>query len=115
VRVQGNVKPDTIAIYPATMPGYDTVYIRDNISPVTVTAEEGTVEMFEYDEYKFTVPTVDKLAVEANFADWVATGRSMEVSPSASAYVAVQEQADETIAAMIEDIYNMDMEEIENV
>jgi hypothetical protein len=71
--------------------------------------------MFEYDEYKFTVPTVDKLAVEANFADWVATGRSMEVSPSASAYVAVQEQADETIAAMIEDIYNMDMEEIENV
>lgn len=115
MRVQGNKAPTKIAIYPATLPGYDAVYIRDNIAPVTVTMEEGTVEMYEYDEYKFTVPTVDKADVEAHFDDWIATGRSMEVPPSASAYVAVQEQADETIAAMVDEVYNADLEVIDNV
>jgi hypothetical protein len=115
MRVQGNIAPNKIAIYPAALPEYDVVYIRDNIAPVTVSTEEGTAEMYEYDEYKFTVPTVDKAEVEANFADWVATGRSLEVSPSASAYVEVQEQADETIAAMVDEVYNSDMEVIDNV
>lgn len=46
----------------------------------------------------------------------VAPWRSYEIlSTAQSAYEQGASEADETIAAMVEDIYNMDMEEIDNV
>lgn len=38
-----------------------------------------------------------------------------QLATAQSAYERGQVEADETIAAMVEDIYNMDMEEIDNV
>ena len=42
--------------------------------------------MFEYDEYTFVLPDREGLRedIEANMADWLATGRTLEVNENAS-------------------------------
>ena len=42
--------------------------------------------MFEYDEYTFVLPDLEGLRehIEANMADWLATGRTLEVHQNAS-------------------------------
>ena len=42
--------------------------------------------MFEYDEYTFVLPDREGLRedIEANMADWLATGRTLEINEGAS-------------------------------
>ena len=44
------------------------------------------ISMFEYDEYTFVLPDREGLRedIEANMADWLVTGRTLEVNEGAS-------------------------------
>lgn len=83
MRVQGNGSPDLISIesYRPRL-GYVEVRLRENINDIST--EE--TNLFEYDEYTFLLPARAGLReeVEANLADWLATGRVLEVNQSAS-------------------------------
>lgn len=89
MRVKGNVSPNLLDIenyHP--MPGYVEARLRDNINEVHITDDmtgEETV-MFEYDEYTFLIREREGLRdeIEANMADWLATGRTLEINESAS-------------------------------
>lgn len=89
MRVRGNVSPNVLSIeaYPP-VPGYSEVRLRENINEVTVVDEmtEQEVKMFEYDEYTFILQERESLKsdIEANMADWLVTGRTLEVNEGAS-------------------------------
>ena len=89
MRVRGNVAPAplTVELYPARA-GYVEVRLRENIKTVveTDTQTQAEITMYEYDEYTFHVPNRDGLRndIESNLADWIATGRTVEVNESAS-------------------------------
>ena len=87
--VKGNISPNALNIEPyAPKAGHVEVWLRDNINPIVETDEmtgQG-ISMFEYDEYIFVLPDFEGLRahIEANMADWLATGRTLEVNQNAS-------------------------------
>lgn len=89
MRVKGNVSPNVLDIERyRPMPGYVEVRLRESINEVTVVdgMTEQEIKMFEYDEYTFIVRERDGLRedIEANIADWLVTGRTLEINESAS-------------------------------
>lgn len=89
MRVRGNISPNALNIEPyAPKPGLVEVRLRDNINPIVETDEMTgqEISMFEYDEYTFVLPDLEGLRehIEANMADWLATGRTLEVNQNAS-------------------------------
>ena len=124
MRVKGNISPNTLNIEPySPKAGHVEVRIRDNINPIAVkddmTGQE--ISMFEYDEYTFVLPDRDGLRddIEGNITDWLATGRTLEVSENASIVVAQHRDINaanaqnaellETMAAMVEEVYESDL------
>lgn len=89
MRVKGNISPNALSIAPyAPKAGHVEVRIRDNITH-TVEKDDMTgqeISMFEYDEYTFILHDREGLRedIEANMADWMATGRTLEVHENAS-------------------------------
>lgn len=89
MRVKGNVAPNVLDIERyRPMPGYVEVRLRENINEVTVVdgMTEQEIKIFEYDEYTFIVREREGLheEIEANMADWLVTGRTLEINESAS-------------------------------
>ena len=89
MRVRGNVSPKVFLIEPyAPKVGHVEVRLRDNINPIVqkdeMTGQE--ISLFEYDEYTFVLPDREGLRedIGANMADWLATGRTLEVNQNAS-------------------------------
>ena len=141
MRVQGNVYPETITVeHRIDMTGIVEIRIRENINDVShIDQETGqNITMYEYDEY--TTLSADrpdlKNEISENIKDWITTLRTMEVNQNASIVrnmqydittyeteldeiqkVAQEEQDKATaeMAALIEEVYNSDMEVIENV
>lgn len=107
MRVRGNVAPDALSIcdYPP-VPGHAEVRLRENISELSEFDEQTgrEVKIFEYDEYTFHLPGRENLMeeIEANMADWLATGRTLEINEGASAFVAEKETNAEYEAALSE-------------
>ena len=89
MRVRGNISPNVLDIESyRPMPGCVEVRLRENIGEVTVVDEmtEQQIKMFEYDEYTFIIREREGLRedIEANMADWLITGRTLEVNEGAS-------------------------------
>ena len=89
MRVKGNISPNVLNIEPyAPKAGHVEVRLRDNINPIVETDEMTgqEISMFEYDEYTFVLPDREGLRedIEANMADWLVTGRTLEVNEGAS-------------------------------
>ena len=89
MRVKGNVSPNVLDIERyRPIPGYVEARLRENINEVTVVDEmtEQEIKMFEYDEYTFVIREREGLRedIESNMADWLATGRTLEVHQNAS-------------------------------
>ena len=89
MRVRGNVSPNVLDIERyRPIPGYVEARLRENINEVTAVDEmtEQEIKIFEYDEYTFVLPDFEGLRehIEANMADWLATGRTLEVHENAS-------------------------------
>ena len=89
MRVKGNVSPNVLDIERYRLiPGYVEARLRENINEVTVVDEmtEQEISMFEYDEYTFVIREREGLRedIESNMADWLATGRTLEVNQNAS-------------------------------
>ena len=87
MRVQGNASPTTVTVesyWP--MPGYVEVRVRENIKDITPTDNGDAAPLYEYDEYVFHVKQRDGLQqeIENNLADWIQTGRMLEVNDRAS-------------------------------
>lgn len=87
MRVQGNGFPAAVAVesyWP--MPGYVEVRLHENIKDITPTDDENATPLYEYDEYVFHVKQRDGLQqeIENNLADWIQTGRMLEVNDRAS-------------------------------
>lgn len=89
MRVRGNRSPSVLTIeayHP--LPGYVEVRLRENINEISETDEitGETVTLFEYDEYLFLLNDKEGLReeIEKNMADWLATGRVIEVNFGAS-------------------------------
>ena len=87
MRVQGNGFPTTVTVesyWP--MPGYVEVRVRENVKGITPTDDEDTTPLYEYDEYVFHIKQRDGLQqeIENNLADWIQTGRVLEVNDRAS-------------------------------
>ena len=70
------------------VPGQVEVRLRENIKEISVvdSMTEQTVTMYEYDEYVFLLKDREGLRedIEANMADWLVTGRTLEVNEGAS-------------------------------
>lgn len=91
MRVQGNVYPESITVETyLPIPGMVEVRLRDNINPIAETDEMTGQKnsMFEYDEYIFILPYREGMRkdIEENMADWLATGRTLEVNQNASIF-----------------------------
>ena len=89
MRVKGNVSPNVLDIESyRPIPGYVEARLRENINEVTVVDEmtEQEIKMFEYDEYTFVIREREGLRedIEENMADWLVTGRTLEVNEGAS-------------------------------
>ncbi len=89
MRVKGNVSPNVLDIenyHP--MEGFVEVRLRENINEITEvdSMTETEVTMYEYDEYTFHLKDIEGLReeIENNMADWLTTGRTLEVNEGAS-------------------------------
>lgn len=87
MRVQGNGFPAAVTVesyWP--MPGYAEVRVHENVKDITPTDDEDTTPLYEYDEYVFHIKQRDGLQqeIENNLADWIQTGRALEVNENAS-------------------------------
>ena len=107
MKIRGNLSPELIHIEPfAPKPGCVEIRLRDNIKPVTEKDEMTgqAVQMFEYDEFTFVLPDREGLRedVEANMADWLATGRTSEVNVNASLVKDYEEEAQNMKEALAE-------------
>lgn len=90
MRITGNIIPQTLTIEPyPSKGGYVEIRLRENIKETTIYNGQADKPIYEYDEYVFVLPARDGLCVEieANLADWLATGRTLEQNTQASAYV----------------------------
>ena len=91
MRVKGNISPNVLNIESyAPKAGHVEVRLRDNINPIVETDEMTgqEISMFEYDEYTFVLPDREGLRedIEANMADWLVTGRTLEVTVRRTGY-----------------------------
>lgn len=87
MRVQGNGFPAAVTVESyRPMPGYAEVRVRENAKDITPTDDENAAPLYEYDEYVFHVKQRDGLQqeIENNLADWIQTGRVLEVNDRAS-------------------------------
>lgn len=96
MRVRGNISPNVFDIESyRPMPGYVEARIRENIKEVTVTDDmtETEITMFEYDEYTFLLKEKEGLKeeIKSNMADWLITGRTLEINEGASIYQDMKE------------------------
>lgn len=87
MRVQGNASPAAVTVesyWP--MPGYAEIRLYENVKDITPTDVEDPTPLFEYDEYVIHVKEKDGLQteIESNLAEWLATGRMLEVNENAS-------------------------------
>ena len=87
MRVQGNASPSAVTIesyWP--MPGYAEIRLHENIVDITPTDIENPAPLFEYDEYVIRVKEKAGLQaeIESNLAEWLITGRMLEVNENAS-------------------------------
>lgn len=87
MRVQGNASPAAVTVesyWP--MLGYAEIRLHENIKDITPTDVEDPTPLFEYDEYVIHVKEKDGLQaeIESNLAEWLATGRMLEVNENAS-------------------------------
>lgn len=87
MRVQGNASPSAVTVesyWP--MPGYAEIRLHENIVNITPTDIENPAPLFEYDEYVIHVKEKAGLQVEieSNLAEWLITGRMLEVNENAS-------------------------------
>lgn len=87
MRVQGNASPAAVTVesyWP--MPGYAEIRLHENIKDITPTDVENPTPLFEYDEYVIHVKEKAGLQAEiqSNLAEWLATGRMLEVNENAS-------------------------------
>lgn len=87
MRVQGNASPSAVTVesyWP--MPGYAEIRLHENIVDITPTDIENRAPLFEYDEYVIRVKEKDGLQaeIESNLAEWLITGRMLEVNENAS-------------------------------
>ena len=95
MRVRGNIEPEQIRIeryYPN--PKLAEIRVVENIKDVSEINEDDKVTpIYEYDEYTFLVNYTPNLRaeVEADIANWLATGRSLEVKSNASALCEAKE------------------------
>jgi len=55
------------------------VFLRENIEIIQIEFEEGTVEMFQYDEYQILAKYYDGIQadIERDIDNWIATGRTL--------------------------------------
>lgn len=108
MRVQGNTIPASVEIYRRGKNA--EVRLREN-------PREVDDELFEYDEYTLSVPASPGLEQEisANLSDWLKTARSTEVNPAASAVHEMAESHLAELGALIEEIYNEDVDMIDGV
>lgn len=80
MRVQSNASPTPVVVESYhLMPGYVEVRLRENIKQLSD-------NVFEYDEYVLHVKEKDGLQteIENNLADWLTTGKMLEVNYAAS-------------------------------
>lgn len=87
MRVQGNASPAAVTVesYWPT-PGYTEIRLYENVKDITPTDVENPTPLFEYDEYVIHIEEKDGLQeeIESNLAEWLATGRMLEVNENAS-------------------------------
>lgn len=118
MRVRGDIAPDALTIE-TYMPkdGYVEVRLRENIRAITEIDEQtkSTITVFEYDEYVFHIKNKEGLKeeIEKNRADWLATGKNLEVDMQSTIVQDMQTEAIEELAAVIDEIYNEDLASIE--
>lgn len=87
MRVQGNGSPAAVTVVSYwPMPGYVEVRVSENIVDITPTDIENPAPLFEYDEYVIRVKEKAGLQseIESNLAEWLITGRMLEVNENAS-------------------------------
>lgn len=89
MRVIGNVSPSMISIENyRPLPGYVQVRFRENIKEVNTSDNRihKEISFFEYDEYTFVLRERENLQrdIEKNIADWLITGKTLEVNELAS-------------------------------
>lgn len=123
MRVMGNVYPESVTVetyLPTT--GMVEIRLRENVKEVSVIDEMtgATTIMYEYDEYARVVPDSPGLKedIAANLSDWLITLRSLEVDGNASILRASRDENDELLsdlAAMVDVVYESDLEVINNV
>ena len=122
MRVRGNVYPESVTVetYLPT-PGMVEIRLRENVKEVSVTDKmtDTTTIMYEYDEYVIVVPYSPGLKedVADNLSEWIITLRSLEVNENASILRASRDENDEllsNLAAMVDAVYESDLERIES-
>lgn len=91
MRVKGNILPNVLDVEPyVPMPGCVEVRLRENMKSVEVADEMSgkTLTMYEYDEYTFILKDHPNLKdeIQANMADWMTTGRTLEINEGASIF-----------------------------
>ena len=115
MRVQGNINPNPVSVTDhRPMPGTAEIRLRENIVQIGD-------NLYEYDEYTAHMPDRDGLEqnIRDNLSDWLTTLRTLEVSENASIVVAQQRDINaanaknaellETMAAMVEEVYESDL------
>ena len=108
MRIQGNTIPPSAEVYPRGKNA--EVRLRENPRKIDY-------ELYEYDEYTLTVPASPGLEPEIseNLSEWLKTARSLEVNPASSAVHEMEESHLAELGALIEEIYNEDVDMIDGV
>lgn len=101
MRVQGNASPSAVTVesyWP--MPGYAEIRLHENIVDITPTDIENPAPRFEYDEYVIRVKEKNGLQaeIESNLAEWLITGRMLEVNENASVVQDMQVELKNTVS-----------------
>lgn len=91
MRILGNKYPDIISIEPYSLEkGCVELRIRDKVKDVS---KDGAT-LVQFDEFTFILKDEEGLRqkVEDNLADWIATGRSLEVNENATIICELREE-----------------------
>lgn len=108
MRTQGNTIPASVEIYPRGEKA--EVRLRENPHKIGY-------ELYEYDEYTLTVPDRPGLEneIRSKLDEWLKTARSMEYNPASSAVHEMAEAHLAELGALIEEIYNEDVDMIDGM
>ena len=108
MRVQGNTFPPSVEVYPRG----EKAEIRLRENPVEI--DPG---LYRYDEYVLICRDKPGLGqeIEANFDEWIKTAKALEVDPNSSVVWEIMELNTEEMGALIEEIYNQDVEMIDDM